>query len=185
METDNITRIEMLPMEKIVFVKKINLESTRMSGILCYARKLYKGYSFKTSNKNKQEGLILGHNEDEYPKDALDIKILEQVYKQFPNAECQTSLLMFDIEKVHNKHLMSQLRGEVMHISLEYIPSSFPPFGAEVYQRNVEIYYYPLPDERLNRLNENINIVVDDLNEYKHLKSLLCDTYELFSNVCK
>lgn len=184
-EVENITHIKMLPNDRIVFVKKINLENTRISGVLCYARKPYDGYSMRPKKKTQLEHNMFGYQEDEYPSDVLDMKILDGVKKQFPNAICQTSILMFDKEVERNQFWMSQLNKEVFKLIIEYVPSVYPYIGAGAEGRNMEAYYIPLSEERLNRINTNLIIQTENRSEYEQCVGLLKNTYELFSLVNK
>ena len=177
--------IKALSKDEIVFLKKINLENTRFSGVLCYARKPYDGYSMRPIQKDQFERNMYGYQEEEYPSDMLDVKILECIRQQFPNAICQTSILMFDSEVERNQYWLSQHKKEVFQIHLNYVPSTPPYTGATGMVKEIEIYYYPLPEEKLNRLNENLLITTDNFNDYKRYESLLNNTYKLFSNVIK
>lgn len=185
MTTENVRSINMLPKEEIFFLKKINLENTFSSSIICYARKISEQYTIHPEEKAKGEHIYFGYKEDEYPCDELDKKILEQVQIIFPNAVPQTSLMMFDVEKENNAHLLKQYKRDVQHISIEYIPTSYPYTGAEIYQKDIEVFYFPTVKGNQTKYNSNVNIVTDNQDEYKHLCSLLKETYNLFSNVCK
>jgi len=185
MDTDNIKRVRVLPLEEMYFLKKIKLEDMFSSAIVCYARKVNENYKLNPEEKAKEEHLIFGYKEEEYPSDDLDKRILEKIFEKFPDAKVQTSLMMLDAERENNVRWASQYRKEMLHIAIEYIPSSYPYTGAEIYQKDIEVFYFSTMSRKQRMLSANVNILTDQFDEYKHLCSLLKDTYSLFSKACK
>ena len=185
MDIQNVKRIKMLPIQETFFLKKVNLQNTYDSGVLCYARSIFDGYKIERSKEAKQDDNFWGVKENEYPSDILDKKILSFIQEKFPQAECHTSLMMLDIEKSRNLQWIEQSEKDVLHIAIEYIPTEYPYTGAEIYQKDVEVFYVPSMKGRQKRLNTNITISTEQRDEYNELCALLKETYILFTNACK
>ena len=62
-------QIQVLPMDKLCFVKQIYLEDNHFSGVVCYTRSLTNEY--KMGERNSE-----GHDPQGYPYDILDEAIL-------------------------------------------------------------------------------------------------------------
>lgn len=180
------SHFSMLPLEKIVFLKKINLANTYFSGRIVYGRNITKDYTIHPIKKTKQEQLYMGYSESEYPSDELDEAIKQGVSAQFAQATCQTSLIMFDKEIEHNKQWAQQFTKETLFIRLEYIPfTSMLLVQPQIYCREVEVLVLNLPEEKQQRLRSNIVISTDDINRYNLLCELLKNTYKTFSEIIK
>lgn len=185
MEANTVNRITMLPIERIVFVKKINIENTFSSDVLCYVRKPSEQYSMKPEDKSTLERAIFGYKEQEYPCDELDEAIIDFLQSKYPNAKCQTTLLMFDSEIAHNVHWLKQYQKHILQIIIEYIPEHLPPIGADSHLGTIEVYSMPDPLRKRNHLDSPIIITTSYHDEYSHLCSLLDNSYTVFSEALK
>lgn len=181
---DNIKTIKVLPLEEMFFLKKIDLEDTISSDVVCYARKV--SYDYKLTPKEDPSGkhLHLGYKEEDYPSDKLDREILEHIQEKFPRAKSHTSLMMFNVEKEENAQWLSQYKKDTLKISIVYSPTSYPPLRDAAYPKEIEVLYYPTMGRKHSKLNTNICIATDKTEEYRTLSSLLDKTYNLFSSVC-
>lgn len=175
--------IKVLPLDKIFFLKKINLENNAFSGVVCYARRISEVYKIRPNENDKDKVLYLRYKENEYPHDELDEKILENIKEHFPQASVNTSLLMLDVEQENNKRWLIQYEKRKLSIIIEYI-SPLSAFRPEKIQKDIEVFYFKSMNERHRKMNTNINIIVENAAEYQKIKTLLNDTFELFTNAC-
>ena len=182
METNIIKTIRVLPIEEMFFLKKIYLENTSTSDIVCYARKLSRGYKLTPQEDPKENQLYLGYSEDEYPRDELDIEILKQIQEKFPHAKPHTSLTMFNVDKEDNTRWLNQYKRETRKISIVYNHSHI---NRDAQPKEIEVMTFPTIRERQRSFNTNILINTEKLGDYERLSSLLNDTYSLVSKVCK
>lgn len=175
--------IKALPSENIVFLKKINLENTYSSDIVCYARKISPQYTI-VPKKNRQDILFFGYDEDEYPSDALDQGILRELQKKFPNAQCHTSLIMFDAEVENQRRLSEALKLEKTKLVIEYAPTSLPSVVLldPVMRKRIYVLHNPYNDGK-KTLNTFIQLISDNVAEYRHLCELMNGTYVSFEEV--
>ncbi len=183
MEINSIKAIKVLPLNEMCFLKKINLENTSSSAIVCYARKLADNYKLTAGKKAKGNHLFWGYKEEEYPCDELDRKILEQIREKFPNATVQTSLMMMDVERHNNAQWAEQYQKEKFQIIVEYIPSANPTRGSISYKKDLEVLYTPMLKGRQKILKTNLCIITSHTTEYDKLHSLLEKTYATFSTI--
>lgn len=177
--------ISVLPLEKMFFIKKISLEDTISSEVVCYARKLSEAYRMNPNKSARDKHLYLGYTEEEYPCDDLDKAILKQIRVNFPEAKSHTSIMMFNVDKEDNTRWLEQYKKEILHVSVVYSPTSGSLTGADVCQKEIEVLSFPVMRGRQRGLNTSICIVTDKPEKYRHLSSLLKETYNLFSDVCK
>lgn len=180
---ESAPEIKALPSEKIVFLKKINLENTYSSDVVCYARKISDSYTI-VPNKDRQDILMFGYDENEYPCDDLDLGILDFLHQKFPNAVCHTSLIMFDKEVENQKQLAHALKLEETELLVEYSPTSLPPVvsGPVIEHEKIYVIHNPYNEGR-KKLNTYIQLVTSNGAIYKNLCQLLKGTYVSFLDV--
>lgn len=181
----NIKTIRVLPLGEMFFIKKIFLEDVSYGGVVCYARKVSHDYKITYNEEQSKTHLYLEHQEEEYPRDELDYEILKQIQNKFPHAKSQTTLMMFDVDKEDNAQWLNQYSKETLQIIVDYVRPSVYVGNANRPQKAIEVLYSPVMDMRQKKMNANVHIVMSELQKYKHLQSLLENSYELFSKVCK
>ena len=177
------SEIKALPSENIVFLKKINLENTYSSDVVCYARKISQQYTI-VSKKDRQDILMFGYDEEEYPIDDLDQGILDFLHQRFPNAKCHTSLIMFDIEVKNQKRLAESLKMEKTELLVEYSPTSLPPSLSVPVIEHEKMYILHNPyNEGKQRLDIFVQLITSNMVTYLKLRQLLKETYVSFADV--
>lgn len=182
MEVPRIKTIRVLPIEEMFFMKKIYLENTSSSDIVCYARKVSRGYKLTPKEDPNGTHLYLGYKEEEYPCDELDREILKQIQEKFSKAEPHTSLMMFNVNKEDDAQWFAQYQNKkILRISIEYSPTSGSLANADACHKEIEVLLRGMQ----RHLNTNICITTDQPEKFRHLCSLLNETYDLFSNACK
>ena len=175
-----------LSTKQIVYVKKINLENNYFSDNVCYARRISNTYRITPDQETKNNPFFFGYSEHEYPCDDLDNAIMQKIQNKFPNATCQTSLMMFDIEKENLKHWAGQLRKQTYNVRIEYIPSNPNLMSqAQVCNKAIDVIYIPTHNHPFDSLNSDIVVVTQSLQDFMRLRSLLDNTYIPFSEIIK
>lgn len=175
--------ISVLPLEKMFFIKKISLEDTISSVVVCYARTLSEDYRMKPDKSARENHLYLGYEENDYPHDILDKRILKELQSKFPNAQPHTSLMMLNADMENNQIWLSQYEKEELNIIIEFVSPLRPIRRVHDNKPKIEIYYPRVMRAHNKRKNANINIITDNNNEYNELCSLLDNSYKLMSNV--
>lgn len=93
--------IEILPLERIRFVKTISFSSSfglkTIFAKVVYSRKLSPNY--KMTSTDKLLDLYFNTKEEVYPNDDIDKFILSAIQNIYPDAKMHTSLIMFNIEE--------------------------------------------------------------------------------------
>lgn len=114
-----MTTFKTLPLDEIRIVKTISISSEMRSipnyAEIIYTRKLSPAYCMKKSEGNI-ERLFYDHDENIYPNDSIDDFILAAVKKTYPDAKMKSSLMMFDVELEHYKHILSSKIAEKFNI---------------------------------------------------------------------
>lgn len=180
------TIIASLPTERIVFLKNINLENSFLSCRVIYGRKPSELYKMNPLKKTKNDQLFFSYDEEEYPADELDQAIKKELEKKFANLFCQTSLIMFDAEIRNIKQWSQQMNKATLHVRIEFIPIPFSSMiQPQIYDKDIYILFYPLSEEKQQRLRTDIVITTDDREIFLHWKDLLENTYVPFSEIIK
>lgn len=180
-----IKTIRVLPTEEMFFLKRISLENTPYSDIVCYARKVSYDYKITPNEDPHGNHLHMGYKESEYPCDILDKAILNHIQEKFTKAAPYTSLMMFNSDKEQYAQWLGQYKKEKLNVFIEYSPTSSSVIGVDPYYKEIEVLSFPTMRGMHRKLNTNIYINTDKLEEFKRLCSLLNGTYDLFSNVCQ
>ena len=180
MEVPRIKTIRVLPIEEMFFMKKIYLENSSSSDIVCYARMVSRGYKLTPKEDPDGTHLYLGYKEEEYPCDELDREILKQIQEKFSNATPHTSLMMFNVDKENDAQWLAQYQKEKLTVSIVYSPSHGSLTDADACHKEIEVLLRGMQ----RHLNTNISITTDQPEKFRHLSSLLNETYDLFSNAC-
>lgn len=175
--------IETLSDDKIFLVKKINLENTHCSDVICYVRKLSETY--KMHPRERKSPISIGCQEDEYPSDILDEVILSAIRKEYPNAVCCTSLQFVDKDLVHNVHwakqrVLTKCKFYFVEIIEEKNTNYVIPIERPNRKKEITISYYSL-----DRNNKDLLFEIDvTTSEYDKLQKLL-GTISLYIDKCK
>lgn len=178
--------ISSLPTEQFIYLKNINLENTFLSCRVIYGRKPSDSYKIKPLKKTKNDQLFYGYSENEYPSDELDRAIRKELEKKFANLFCQTSFVMFDAEIRNIKQWSQQMKKETLNVRIEFIPIPFSSvIQPQIYNTEIDVLFYPIPEEKQQRLRTDIVITTDDIKMFSHLKDLLEKTYVPFSEIIK
>ena len=186
METNNIKTIRVLPVEEMFFVKKIFLEGSSISDVICSARKVSRGYRLVPEEGSNRDHLYWGYKESEYPCDELDRAILNQIRAMFPKAEPHTSLIMFNVDKENNELWIRGYKKQTMHITVVYVSTSGSSIGrTDARQKEIEVFSLPVMQEHQRKLNTDICIVTDNTDQFARISTLLNETYVLFSSISK
>lgn len=175
--------IKVLPIEQMYFIKKISLDDTISSLVVCYARNLSEEYRMNPDRSAREKHLYLGYSEKEFPCDVLDKKILKEIQRNFPKAKPQSSLLMLNVDKENYQIWLSQYEKKELNIVIEYVSSNGLADRVHNIQPKIEVYYPRVRSDHNRRMNTNIHIIADDSNEYCQLCSLLDKSYKLMSDV--
>ena len=172
-----------LPLEKMFFIKKISLEDTISGEVVCYARNLSEEYRMNPDKAARENHLYLGYSEKDFPCDELDKKILEEIQRKFPNAQPHTSLMMLNADMENNQMWLSQHARKDLNIVIEFVSPLGPIRRVHNNKPKIEIYYPRVMHEHHGRMNTNINILVNNNNEYQRLCSLLDSSYKIMSDI--
>jgi len=113
-------QIQVLPMDKLCFVKQIYLEDNHFSGVVCYTRSLTNEY--KMGERNSE-----GHDPQGYPYDILDEAILYALQRVYSNAFCKTSLQVCNVELDYNNLWKGQREVYPIDIYIEEMVEELLP----------------------------------------------------------
>lgn len=156
MEEQNVTRMSVLPEDKMAIVKRIEFcDAAKNSGVVLYVRKW-------------------DPSKGECPKDLLDEKIIEWIKKDYPDAVCnvQSSVLNNDIDDI--LRLKNGLNMEPFPIYLAKLPDEGELFGERT-TADIEVFYF---EDRLKYPRTYILVSTTDRDVYEQIK----DTYLKFTD---
>lgn len=178
--------IRVLP-EKLLRVKKtIKLNHRDFYGDeIIYFRQFTDGYRMRTSShltdEERRNRLITGTPEEEYPSDVLDELIFQTIAKEFPEAEKQTSLLLFDTDLLKMRNRTGE-KIESLTIYVLTSTSSCPKTGTcEQFEIPLDLKYQANIFKRQNYPASDLLFEVEQFeifNQCRELKKTynrLCD----------
>ena len=185
---ENIRTIKSLSNKQICFVKRLYLENSFFGGVVCYTRSLSDTYKMNIKKRSKEELYLYQYEEDEYPKDELDIAILNALKIEYQNIVCKTSLQFFDAELEENLRWKDQREVITSRIQIEEMVKAVnTPFATPLTcpRRTsfltIEIYF--LKGLKFDRAKAgSVRLYPCNTAEYEKLERLRNNTYSVYSN---